>query len=347
MTRNKKLGYALGATAVLAASWLAVRSQTRRVEEHHPPRGNFITVDGVRLHYLEQGDGPVLLLLHGNGVTAEDYRNAGLLERLARTRRVIAFDRPGFGYSERPRGTVWTPAAQARLLAGALAQLGVERAVVLAHSWGTLVALAMAQQQPQLVAGLVLASGYYYPSVRLDVLTATPAIPILGDLMRYTVSPLASRLLWPLVIRRAFHPQPVADSFRRYPKWMSLRPGQLRAEAAETAMMIPGAAALKQHYPALRMPVEIIAGDGDKIAGAGHNSARLHEDIAHSALTIVPGAGHMIQHGFQEGLVQAVQRVEQAAALRLGDHDIDSQLLQPAGARADARLHPRGDTVGF
>lgn len=92
--------------------------------------------------------------------------------------RVIAFDRPGFGYSERPRGKLWTPAAQGQLIAAALEQLGVQQTVLLAHSWGTLVGLSMAIQKPQLVTGMVLASGYYYPSVRLDVLTTTPAIPV-------------------------------------------------------------------------------------------------------------------------------------------------------------------------
>lgn len=333
-----KLNYALGATAVLAASWLLVRNKTLQVEREHPPRGNFMTVDGVRLHYLDKGTGPVVVLLHGNGLAAEDFRNTGLLDRLALDHRVLAFDRPGFGYSDRPRSTVWTPAAQAQLLAGALEELGVERAVVLGHSWATLVALSMAQQFPQLVSGLVLASGYYYPSVRLDVLTATPAIPILGDLMRYTVSPLMGWLMWPLVIRRSFQPQPVPDSFKLHPKWMSLRPGQLRAEAAETAMMIPSAAALKAHYPELEMPVEIVAGEDDKIADAEHNSVRLHGEIEHSGLTLVPEAGHMIQHLSQQALAEAVERLVFA----------DSALQQAVWAASDVeRRAPaaRGDAA--
>jgi pimeloyl-ACP methyl ester carboxylesterase len=340
LIKPRTLAYALGASAQLAASYFVVRNKTRQVEREHPPQGDFITVDGVRLHYLSQGEGPAVVLLHGNGATAEDFRNAGLFDQLAREHRVIAFDRPGYGYSERPRNTVWTPAAQAKLLAAALAQLGVERAVVLAHSWGTMVALALARQQPALVSGMVLASGYYYPSVRLDVLTGTPAIPVLGDLMRYTISPLVGRLIWPLMIRRAFHPNAVADSFRRYPKWMSLRPGQLRAEAAETAMMIPSAAALKKHYPELRMPVEIIGGEKDKVAATGHNSVRLHDDIAHSELTVLPGAGHMVQHGSQQELVRAVERVARAIAPEAGHGD--GRLEEAAAAWQARQREPAG-----
>ncbi|OBV36738.1 alpha/beta fold hydrolase [Janthinobacterium psychrotolerans] len=301
--------WALGAAA-LCAAWLVVRGKRRQAESAHPPTGDFIDVNGVRQHYLSQGEGPVVLLLHGNGVIAEDFRHAGLLGQLAANHRVIAFDRPGFGYSERPRGTWWTPAAQAALLAAALDQLGVERAVVLAHSWATLVAISLGLQRPQLVQALVLASGYYYPSVRLDVLTATPAIPLVGDVLAHTVSPLLGRLLWPLAIRRAFAPSPVPDSFRRLSPWMALRPRQLRAEAEETAMMIPSAAMLQAHYPQLRMPVAIVAGDADAIASAKHNSVRLQRDIDGSELTLLPGEGHMIQHLSQQALVEAVERLE-------------------------------------
>lgn len=307
---SRKTGAALAAAGILAASWLVVRSQTRKVEREHPAAGQFVTVDGVRLHYLSEGTGPVVVLLHGNGVTAEDYRHSGMFDQLASTHRVIAFDRPGFGYSDRPRGTVWTPEAQATLLVSALEQLGVSEAVVFAHSWSTLVALSMATARPDLVRGLVLASGYYYPSVRLDVLGAVPAVPLIGDVMRYTLSPLVARLIWPLAVKRAFAPLAVPDSFKRMPPWMALRPGQLRAEAEETAMMIPSAAALREHYPELDIPVSIIAGAEDAIVSAGHNSEQLHRDIAGSELTLLPGAGHMIQHLSQQTLIKEIERVQ-------------------------------------
>ena len=108
------------------------------------------------------------MLLHGNTVTLDDWIVSGVFDLIARSRRVVAFDRPGFGYSERPRDRSWTPGAQARLLRRACRRLGVERPVVVGHSWGRWWH-SRALQAPQEVAGLVLASGYYYPSRRLDV----------------------------------------------------------------------------------------------------------------------------------------------------------------------------------
>src|SRR4030095_8120537 len=147
-------------------------------------------------------------------VSLEDFEVSGLLDRLARDHRVIAFDRPGFGHSDRPRERLWTPAAQAKLLLAALAQLGVDRAAVVGHSMGTLVALAMALNSPAMVRKLVLLSGYYYPKVRFDaVLTAPVALPVLGDAMRYTVTALSARATLKGAVKGMFAPLEIPTHF--------------------------------------------------------------------------------------------------------------------------------------
>src|SRR3954469_7799225 len=166
---RSRTGVVLAAgAAALAASALYNAYRARRTEREHPPAGRFVEVDGVRLHYLEKGEGPPVVLLHGNVVTAEDWALSGVLDRVAERNRVVAFDRPGYGHSDRPRGSAWTAAAQADLLREALRRLGVERPVVVGHSWGTNVALALALADPAAVRGLVLVSGYYQPPRRGD-----------------------------------------------------------------------------------------------------------------------------------------------------------------------------------
>lgn len=294
----------------LAASFFYVRSKASQAERENPPQGKFVEVDGVRLHYLDRGTGPALVLLHGNGVYSKDFETSGLLQRAAEHYRVIAFDRPGFGYSERPRTTLWSPDKQAALLQRALEQIGVESAIVVGHSWGTMVALAMGLQRPDVVRGLVLLSGYYYPSMRLDAITLTqPAVPIIGDLMRYTVSPLVARALWPGMAKRTFSPKPVDKRFDAFPVWMALRPKQLRAAAAETAMMIPSAASLSKRYAELKVPAVIVAGTQDKIVDAGHNSERLSERLAMAQLQMVPGVGHMSHYAHPEKVMAAIDDI--------------------------------------
>jgi pimeloyl-ACP methyl ester carboxylesterase len=112
-------------------------------------------------------------------VSGDDWNTSGVAELLLRSYRVIIFDRPGFGYSERPRGQLWTAAQQAELLYKALRQLGVERPVVVGHSWGTIVALALAERHRADVAGLVLLSGYYFWTLRPDaLLVLAGALPV-------------------------------------------------------------------------------------------------------------------------------------------------------------------------
>ncbi|WP_229518813.1 alpha/beta fold hydrolase [Massilia rhizosphaerae] len=300
----------------LAASFFYVRSKTKQAEAANPPQGRFIKVDGVRLHYIERGSGPALVLLHGNGVLASDFQTSGLMDQAAEHYRVIAFDRPGFGYSERPRSKVWTPQAQARLLHHALQEIGVDSAIVLGHSWGTLVALAMALEVPDFVRGLVLLSGYYYPSLRADVpLLSGPAIPLVGDLMRYTVSPLVTRMLWRPLTKRVFAPLPVDARFRDLSAWMLLRPSQLRASAAESAMMVPAALALAKRYPELKVPAVIIAGTQDRIVDFGHNSERLDERLPDSELQLQPGVGHMTHYAHPDKLLAAIDGI----AARVGE----------------------------
>ena len=324
---------ALAGVAVLAASLLYVRARQHSTLRENPPQGRFIDVDGVRLHYVERGQGPALVLLHGNGLMATDFDLSGLLDVAARPYRVIAFDRPGFGHSARPNDQQWTPEEQARLFYKALHQLGVERPIVLGHSWGTLVALAMALAFPRYVRAITLVSGYYYPSARPDVpLLAAPAIPAIGHVLRHTVAPLVGRLLWPRLVKRMFAPAPVPERFRRLPKWMALRPSQLGASAAETAMMVPSAERLSARYRELTMPVAIIAGGGDQIVDPAYHAARLHEEVQHSELLLDDGAGHMPHYADPARVMEAVERLE--ASLTPGGNN-----LRHAPLPASATLH--------
>ena len=127
------------------------------------------------------------------------------------------------------------------LLRRAFAQLGFERPVVVGHSWGTLVALALALDHPDAVGGLVLLSGYYKPTARLDVpLAALAAIPVLGDVLRYTISPLFGAAMLPLNLKAMFAPQAVPERFRhKFAYGFPVRPWQIRAEAQDAATMVP------------------------------------------------------------------------------------------------------------
>jgi pimeloyl-ACP methyl ester carboxylesterase len=305
---------ALLAAAGLAASSLYVQAKRRSTERHNPPTGKFVDVDGVRLHYLERGEGPALVLLHGNVFYAADFEVSGLLDRAAEDYHVIAFDRPGFGYSDRPSSTTWTPEEQGSLVRKALHALNIERPLVVGHSWGTMVALAMALDFPEYVRGIGLISGYYYPTARIDApLAAIQATPVLGHVLRYTVAPLQGRMAWPLLVKGMFSPAPTPERFKRLPVWMTLRPSQLRASGAEGGLMVPAASRLSQRYAELTLPIAVIAGDGDKVAFPDSHARRLHTELPHSELVMQPGVGHMAHYGDQNAVMAAINRLQAAA----------------------------------
>ena len=271
-------------------------------------------MDGVQLHYVERGAGEPLVLLHGNDSMIEDFVSSGLIDLAAQKYRVLAFDRPGFGHSSRPWGKIWSPDAQAALIAHALEKLGVRQTLTLGHSWGASVAVALALRSPELVAGLVLASGYYYPTVRpVFAVASIPALPLLGDIISWTVSPLIGRLMGPLSEEKIFGPQKAPPKFDRFPKEMAMRPSQQKASAVDGSLLIPNAIQFQHRYAELKMPVVIIAGDADRLIETDKQSARLHRDISHSRFHRLPGAGHMIHQTQTDDVMAAI---DEAANLR-------------------------------
>ena len=300
-----RIGLVIAAGIALAAANYAL---ARRAERRNPPSGKFIQIDGVRLHYIDRGEGPAVVLLHGNGTMARDFELSGLIDLLAKDHRVIAFDRPGFGHSERPRNRIWTAEAQADLLWRALCEIAVHRPVIVGHSWGALVAIAMALRHQADTAGLSLLSGYYYPSVRRHVATMLwPAVPVLGDIVRYTISPLLGRVMAPGLFRTMFAPAPVSARFKRgFPVELAVRPWQMRAAAAEAGLMIPQACRLARKYEALSLPVLIVTGLQGNVVDPGRQSRQLAEELPNSTLTPIPGAGHMVHHTAPEQIANAI-----------------------------------------
>ena len=305
-------GLRLVAGTAIALGGLALGNAilTRRAERFRPPVGRVARLGGVRLHWIDTGpdraaSGPPVVLLHGNLVTLDDWIASGVVDRLAAAgRRVVAFDRPGFGHSERPKGR-WGTGEQAALLRRAARELGVERPVVVGHSWAALVALAWALDAP--VAGAALVSGYYHPTARLDALLVAPAAaPGLGALVRHTVAPPFARLTLRPTLRAMFAPRPVPPAFEAlFPRELVPRPSQIRATASDGAIMVDEARRLFERLGELDAPMLTMAGLDDRIAAPHDQTARLAHETG-ARLLLVPDAGHMVHHAAPSALTDAI-----------------------------------------
>lgn len=296
-------GGALGASA-LYNRWAAARAEAR-----YPPIGRIIKIDGVDLHVFEKGAGPPIVLLHGNGSLIQDMTVSGLVDRLAKRHRVIVFDRPGYGWSGRPAGRDWSPEAQAALFAAAADFLDAQHPLLVGHSWGTLPAVAWALARPGGVRGLALASGYYFPTARPDALfTAILASPVIGDLLAYTIAPLQTRITGLAGFRMIFSPNKTPQRFLdEMPFALMLRPSQLQATAADSAIMPVAAARLEPQYDMLNLPITVIWGEGDKLVDQSMQSARLASLLPGVRSLPLAETGHMVHHVAVDQVSAAVE----------------------------------------
>ncbi len=273
------------------------------------PTSRFVMADGLRLHYLEQGHGAPVIYFHGAGGMAIELFAGPLGALLARWHRVIAFDRPGYGASERGPRTVG-PRAQAALFNQVLRQLEIARPIVIGHSWGAALALAMAVADAKVARGLVLIAGWCFPANHTTVrLMALAYAPLLGTLMTAPLTPSLGRQLAEGLVERIFAPNPVPAGFAEFPIELATRPNHLAANKDDLDALNRDVALLEPAYPGLAVPVEIVVGMKDRIVEPARHGLRLAKTVPRAHITRLPLYGHMPHHFEPETVERAVERL--------------------------------------
>lgn len=264
---------------------------------------------GRTLHGRLLGEGRPLVLIHGALVDHQDWLG-GPCEAVGDLGQLVLVDRPGHGESRRRRFESH-PAVQAHLILEGLAAIGVERFTLVAHSFGALVAMAMAIERPAAVEALTLAAPIAFPEFRpVEHLAlgprATPVWgPIASEILRGTLDPAMLRLQQAMM----FAPQaPPPDWLERFAPERILRPGRLIEDGEDSLSLWPLAPGAGVDVRQVAQPVEIIAGDQDKVADPNRHARRLAASLPRARLSMVPGGGHMIHHLSPAGLRAAVLR---------------------------------------
>lgn len=271
----------------------------------YPPSGDFLTVDGQRLHYEMRGQGPDLVMIHGASGSLRDL-TFSLRDRLTDRFRVTVFDRPGLGHSDpMPDASL---RAQALLLKSASAQLGVKDPVLLGQSYGGSVALAWALEG----------------GPRALVLVGSPSLPWPGKLdpwYRLTATRLGRALAIPLAAAlvpqsyvatttaNVFAPDPVPPGYEEHlGAALALRRASLTANTAQVNALRAELVAMEPQYPRLTLPVELIHGDKDSIVPLAVHSNPLSQLLPNARLTVIEGGGHMPHHAHEQAVIDAVHR---------------------------------------
>lgn len=310
MTSKRLATSVLIALATLAGvtHWRASARETA-AEADYPPSGQFVAVDGKRLHYEISGHGPDLVMIHGASGSLRDL-TFSLRDRLTDRYRVTVVDRPGLGHSDPIADT--SLRAQARHIRAGLAHLGVTEPVVLGQSYGGAVAL-----------GWALEGG-----PRALVLVGSPSLPWPGKLDpwyrltdtwpgRHLAIPLASAFVPQSYLSAAtaavFAPDPVPEGYEAHlGAALTLRRETLAANTMQINSLRAELVAMESRYPTLSLPVELIHGTADTIVPLHIHSHPLSRLLPNAALTAIPGAGHMPHHSQADAVIRAIDR----AALR-------------------------------
>ena len=302
-------------TVVVALAVLALVTQAGvlLVQRAHPSQGRMVEVAGGALHVVEIGPrdaaGPPVVMLHGASSNLEVMRRP-LGERLARHHRVILIDRPGHGWSTRLRLEDSTPDVQGRMIAEALATLGIGRAIFVVHSWSGALGLRIALDHPQAVAGLVMLAPVAYPWPggvgRYNRLIATPVI---GPLLAYTITLPLGHFLAESGARSVFLPQTMPDGFVKDTATpLLLRPREFIANARDLVTLRAALAEQAPRYAGIKAPITIISGDeSDKTVTTRIHSRPLAATAPNARLVVLPGVGHMIQQAAPDVVTAEVE----------------------------------------
>lgn len=286
------LALGVSACAVLFAFNLLL---ARLIENLVPPIGRFIEVEGLRLHYVDSGEkpgqnGPPLLFVHGWLGQLNHYSFA--LAALFPERRVVMIDRPGCGYSQAP--DVPTIAANAAVLAAFVDKIGLRRPLVVGHSLGGAIALALALDHGAKIHGLALIAPLtHFLSSPFYALIARQGL-ISRWLSAWLLGPLLSILRAASPSHPAFAPNAVPRNFWTGAGGMlALRADTLLAGAREVPAQERELGAMQARYATISSPVSILFGGGDRLLDPSVQGEAFCVVAPNAKLTVISG-GHCL-----------------------------------------------------
>jgi pimeloyl-ACP methyl ester carboxylesterase len=270
----------------------------------------FIDVDGIKVHYKQNGMGePSLVLLHGFAANLYSWKK--VMTPLAKWGRTVAYDRPAFGLTQRPLANSWSGEnpygtdGQVEMLNGLMDELEMEKAVLMAHSAGATIALAMALRYPERVKALVLVAPAVYlysplPAWGRRFLTRKPfrifGLALIHPTRNFTRRLLATNWHDPRMITK--------EDVTGYEKPFHA----INWEAGLWEFSLaPHARNLWKRTGELKMPVMVIAGDDDRIIPTRH-SRRLAEITPGAEFVLVPACGHVAHEEKPDLFMGAVDR---------------------------------------
>lgn len=279
------------------------------IEKDYPPEGEFIQVEDWRVHYIQEGAGPDILLIHGAGGSTRDMTFC-LMPELTRRFRVTAIDRPSHGWtSGGPEKSMTTPQEQARLLLKLIEKIYLDRPIVLGQSYGDAVALAMAVQDQSALSGLCLVSAAASDHIPAGT-QSMEMLTRLETVRAATLATISSPRFIELALMKLFAPQGIPDGYGEHlGVGMTYRERTFRHHMLQASQLESSLKSMMTLYSNISLPVEIIHGDQDVILDFEKHGLWLSNQIEGSYLTRLKGVGHIPHHICHEKVSECVFRI--------------------------------------
>jgi haloalkane dehalogenase len=292
----------------MSASELASPPPKRPVwlpDDEYPFPDRTIEIDGCRLHYLDEGAGPAILMLHGNPFWSFCYRKIVL--RLRSRFRCIAPDYPGFGLSTAPPSYDFRPATHARIIQQLVERLELRNWTLMGNDWGGPIGLWVAGQRPKQVRALVIGNSWAWPLTGQD-----RRLRRYSELFRSPVGELLAKRLnvfiRVLVARGMGGPPPTQRALAAYagpfPTPESRQP--ILTFAREVTLSGAWLAEVERGLAGLReTPTLITWGEKDPAFGPGERT-RFAQLLPHHRDIGIPGAGHNLHEDAPTEVADAI-----------------------------------------
>jgi haloalkane dehalogenase len=269
-----------------------------------PFESRFLDLDGNRVHYIDEGSGPVLLFLHGNPTWSFDYRK--IIEELRSEFRCIAVDYPGFGLSTAAQGYRYLPTEHAAVIGAFVDALALTGVTVVVHDWGGPIGLAVMQQRPEIFERLVLSNTWAWPvgAPLVQAMSHVFGSPIGRLLIRQfnlfvkVMIPVGHRLSKPSRAEMAHYENALDSPSRR--EAAAVFPREITASRAFLADVASGLPAMADR------PALIVWGDAD-FAFGDSELRQWEQTLTNRQTVIITGAGHFVPSDAPEQFAAAIR----------------------------------------